>query len=310
MQFTDEPKVSLLLHTPEQSSTETSRAIQKVLGQTLGFSETEIRAVFSQKKSVVCESADRVMVETVRSALQGVGAAVEILEQITRSDTSVTPISNSQEDLSSWYAPSLTDVRTFFDSYLKGFHATMKRINVAEVKELVDGILRARAQDKQIFIIGNGGSASLASHFATDLIKERFPDPRYLFRVSSLTDNVSVITAAGNDFGYENVFVSQLKPWLREDDVVIAISSSGNSPNILKALELSQEVGATSYGLFGFDGGKGAELADNLVHIPCKKGQYGFAEDATSLLVHVATVMIYEHDKENYELSKAFGSTV
>ena len=299
MQFTEEQKLSLLIRSTHSSTPETVKGIHQVLGEKLGYSREKIVELCQQDEAIICESCDTNMVESVRTALQGVGAAVEVINHITRPASQPA----TEDNGSPWYAPSSSDVSTFFNKYVNGFHATMKRIDISQVKDLIEGLLEARAKDKQIFIVGNGGSASLASHFATDLIKERFPDPRYLFRVTSLADNASVITATGNDFGYENIFSQQLKPWLREDDIVIAISSSGNSPNIIKALELAREVGAKSYGLFGFDGGKGALLADNLVHIPCKKGQYGFAEDASSLLVHLVTVMIYEHDRENFELS-------
>lgn len=97
-------------------------------------------------------------------------------------------------------------------------------------------LLKARAEDRQIFIIGNGGSAAAASHMATDFAKNRFKDETKNFRVMSLSDNTSWITATANDYGYENIFTNQLKNLMRPGDIVIAISSSGNSQNVVRAV--------------------------------------------------------------------------
>ena len=124
-----------------------------------------------------------------------------------------------------------------------------------EVELLVNRILAAREEKRQIFFFGNGGSAAIASHIVTDLAKDRFEDENALFRVQSLNDNVSWFSATANDFGYEKVFVSQLKNLLQPEDLVIAISSSGNSPNVVKAIEFANQKGAETWGIVGFDSG-------------------------------------------------------
>ncbi len=131
-----------------------------------------------------------------------------------------------------------------------------------------------------------------------DFTKERFADERLLFRVVGLTDNVSTITATGNDFGYDYIFVNQLKNLLQPGDLVVSISSSGNSPNILKAVEYANKKGATTYGIVGFNGGKLKDSATKSIYIPTRPGQYGFMEDVTLILVHIMSVFIYEQDKE------------
>ncbi|RMG45103.1 MAG: SIS domain-containing protein, partial [Candidatus Dadabacteria bacterium] len=156
----------------------------------------------------------------------------------------------------------------------------------------------ARERESTVFIFGNGGSAAAASHFATDLAKDRFGDKRYLFKVMSLVDNTPLITATANDYGYEEIFLRQLKLYLKPDDLVIAISSSGNSENVIRATSFARESGAKTWGIVGFSGGKLAETAEQSVYIPTSVGQYGFMEDVTSILIHMVTVHIYEQDRK------------
>ena len=134
----------------------------------------------------------------------------------------------------------------------------------------VDTLFRAFKEGRTIFLVGNGGSAANASHFGQDLAKGTLADLRAerRFRVISLADNIGFITALANDEGYESVFEQQLRNLARSGDLLIAISGSGNSPNILRAVEYAKSIGMTTIGVTGFDGGKLRRMADERVHVP------------------------------------------
>ncbi len=135
--------------------------------------------------------------------------------------------------------------------------------------------------------MGNGGSAATASHMANDFsVGLKLRDIRN-FNVQSLSDNTPVCSAIANDIGYENVFYAQLKHKLKPQDVVIAISCSGNSENIIKASRYAKEVGASLIGMTGFDGGELKALSDVNFHIKTDQGEYGLVEDAHMILDHV-----------------------
>src|SRR5205085_4359406 len=121
-----------------------------------------------------------------------------------------------------------------------------------------------------VFVIGNGGSAANASHFAQDLAKGTCHDMQQERRIRalSLTDNIAFISALGNDEGYDQIFVQQLRTFCRPGDLLIAISGSGNSPNVLRAVEYAHEQGMKTIGVTGFSGGKLRDLADECVHVP------------------------------------------
>ena len=137
-----------------------------------------------------------------------------------------------------------------------------------------------------IYFCGNGGSASTANHFAADLGNNTrsVGDPPFL--TESLCCNEALVTAIGNDFGYENIFTRQLEHRLTSRDAVVAISASGNSPNVLNAISLAKEIGAKTVGLSGFDGGRLKLLVDVSFHAPFKKGEYGPVEDYHLMLNH------------------------
>jgi D-sedoheptulose 7-phosphate isomerase len=148
------------------------------------------------------------------------------------------------------------------------------RIDPAEVKALADAIYECYANRRTVFLCGNGGSGSNASHFCEDLGKgtlrrEDFDnDRKQRLRVLSLTDNTPYILAWGNDEGFERVFVEQLKNLAHPDDLLIAISGSGNSPNVLRAVEWANRNGLRTFGCTGFDGGKLRTLAQQGLHVP------------------------------------------
>ena len=148
--------------------------------------------------------------------------------------------------------------------------------------------MEARERGSSIFFIGNGGSAATASHFANDIAigTRTYEKP---FRAISLCDNQAVITAIANDDGYEKIFSQQLQVLLKKQDVVIAISASGNSPNLIQAIDIAKKMGAISVGISAFDGGKMKEMVDVSLHVPTEKGEYGPAEDAHMVLDHLVS---------------------
>jgi D-sedoheptulose 7-phosphate isomerase len=183
------------------------------------------------------------------------------------------------------------DKAVFARGYLAGLKAVVDRVDIAQVVAFVGELERAYQEDRQIFIIGNGGSAGTASHMACDLAKTvlgKKPDrKKRRFRVMSMTDNVPMITALGNDFGYEHVFTEQLILFARKGDLLVVITGSGNSPNIVNAVRMARDMGVRTAGMLGFDGGEVLPLLDTPVLIP--DFSYGFVEDLHMVLDHLVT---------------------
>jgi D-sedoheptulose 7-phosphate isomerase len=171
------------------------------------------------------------------------------------------------------------------DDYITRLRQALDSVDRGEVETLVRVVLDAYERDATVFVCGNGGSASTASHMACDLNKGvGFGRARRL-RVHPLTDNVATLTAYANDVGYEDVFVEQLRTFLRPGDVVLGISGSGNSPNVLRAIELANERGNATVGLTGFDGGALKRIARHGVHVAVRDMQ--IAEDVHMALNHL-----------------------
>ena len=147
---------------------------------------------------------------------------------------------------------------SFIEDYLTELKGTFDKLSYSEIERIKDILLQAYRENKKVFIIGNGGSAATASHFVCDLAKGTAgkDNSRKRFKVIALTDNVPLLTAWANDTAYENIFLEQLKNLLDEKDVVIAISGSGNSRNVLRAVEYANAHEAITIGLTGFEGGK------------------------------------------------------
>jgi len=179
-----------------------------------------------------------------------------------------------------------TDVKEFSRRYFEYLKNILDLINLAEIHAVVETLLDARERGATIFFIGNGGSAATASHFANDLAFG-VNDYEKPFKVMSLTDNNAVLTALGNDYGYEDIFVRPLSVYGENGDVVVGISASGNSPNLIKAFEYAQRSGIRTVGLTAFDGGRIREIADQGVHVPTEAKEYGPAEDVHMILDHL-----------------------
>ncbi|MCD6506786.1 SIS domain-containing protein [Candidatus Poribacteria bacterium] len=164
------------------------------------------------------------------------------------------------------------------------------------IRQAVEVMLESYRKGGTIFVAGNGGSASTASHFACDLGKGTAVEGKPRLRVISMADNLSLLTAWANDVSYEAIFVEQLKNLMRPDDLLIAISASGNSPNVLRAAEYARQLGCKVIGLTGFGGGKLAKLAD--IAIVVESDKYGPVEDIHLVLDHIMRRCIYHALKE------------
>lgn len=181
-------------------------------------------------------------------------------------------------------------------NYLAELKKVMDEIDLDELNKIIDILKKAYDENNSIFIIGNGGSASTASHFACDLGKgalgNLYNSDKKRFKVYSLTDNCSTITAIGNDISYEDIFFQQLKNLASKNNILISFTASGNSPNIIKAIDFANSIGLTSIGFLGFDGGKAAE---KLIHkIIIKSHNYGIVEDLHLVLEHIITQSLRE----------------
>ena len=179
-------------------------------------------------------------------------------------------------------------IKDYSKSYIDYLSSVLNNISLTDIEKFVEVLLEARERESSIFFIGNGGSAATASHFANDLAigTRAYEKP---FRAISLCDNQAVITAIANDDGYEKIFNQQLEVLLKKQDVVVAISASGNSPNLLKAIDTSKKLSAVTVGISAFNGGKMKEMVDVALHVPTEKGEYGPAEDAHMVLDHLVS---------------------
>jgi D-sedoheptulose 7-phosphate isomerase len=189
----------------------------------------------------------------------------------------------------------LPTLATYVQNYVREAHAAVDApYLLAAVERIVPILLRARAEDRTIFFFGNGGSASTASHFVTDIAKVaggtqgRGPGKR--FRCVSLNDNVPGLTAWGNDVGYAEVFSGPLKALAEKGDVAVAISGSGNSPNVLEAVRTARTMGLTTIGLTGIGGGKLKDMVDVALVVPSNSMQH--TEDTHLITLHLLTAYL------------------
>lgn len=192
--------------------------------------------------------------------------------------------------------------KIFIRNYIRKTKNILDAISHQEVMSAIETLYFAYQKKKQVFIFGNGGSASSASHFACDLGKESAIAGPARYKIISLNDNISLLSALANDFGYEDVFKEQLINLLRPSDVVIAISCSGNSPNVIKAIEYAKYRKAKVIGFFGFDGGKAKEIVDVCVTIKAanKEKDFGLIESVHSLLFHLIPEYLKEKIRKEY----------
>jgi len=191
---------------------------------------------------------------------------------------------------------SSTSAGAFAKGYFSHLAEVFARVDAQQIEKFINVLWDARERDATVFFIGNGGSAATASHFANDISIGTRPTGKP-FRAVSLTDNVAVLTAIGNDYGYTDIFLRQLQTQLKPGDVVVAISASGNSPNLLNAIEYANKSDAITVGLTGFDGGKLLGLVQLAVHVPTDKGEYGPVEDVHMVLDHLTHAFLAYRSK-------------
>jgi D-sedoheptulose 7-phosphate isomerase len=181
-------------------------------------------------------------------------------------------------------------MRLYAQEYVDKLKQMLDAIDPHDVERVTNIILDAYKNDKQVFIMGNGGSASAASHMACDLGKGTVIAGKKRFRVISLNDNMAVFSAIANDFGYENVFLEQIKNVLNPGDVVIGISASGNSPSVVNAMRYANQTGGITVAIVGFTGGEMKKLADANIHL--QSPEYGPVEDGHMIINHMITTFL------------------
>lgn len=185
----------------------------------------------------------------------------------------------------------MSDRADFANVYFEALKGLMDMIPGGKIDLLCDRLLEAYHGGKQVFIMGNGGSATTASHFAQDVNKGVSVGLDKRFRVICLNDNLSIIMAYANDVAYEEIFVEQIRNFLQAGDFVLVLSGSGNSKNVLKAVEYANRNGAKTFGLTGFDGGKLASLARESIVVPAPDMQK--VEDLHLVILHMAMQKLY-----------------
>lgn len=176
-------------------------------------------------------------------------------------------------------------VRGYVSDYLSVLSGLLAAVDPAEVETAVDIIYSAFMEKRRLVLCGNGGSASTASHLVCDFQKNVLLDSGIPFEVVALTDSPALLSAWGNDTAFDNIFAGQARTWLRKGDVLLAISGSGNSPNVLKAVEVAREIGATTIGWCGYAGGKLAGMVD--YPIVARRRNMQQVEDVHMILGHV-----------------------
>jgi len=192
---------------------------------------------------------------------------------------------STENNVDRFYTP---DPVAFSEAYINYLKSVLMNIDTKEIGAFINTLLDARSRGAMIYFIGNGGSAATASHFANDLAigTNDYEQP---FRVISLTDNVPVITALGNDFGYDEIFVRQLRVCGKKGDVLVGISASGNSANLINAFNYANSAGIKTVALTAFDGGEMKSIANEGIHVPTEAKEYGPAEDAHMILDHLVS---------------------
>jgi len=186
--------------------------------------------------------------------------------------------------------------KKFVELYSSYLSLLLTQLDSDSVAKCIDQMEEARENNNTIFVIGNGGSASTASHVGNDfglvVLKNSKQSEVKSYRALALTDNMSVISAIGNDSTYDNIFLDQLKVHYRKGDKLIAISASGNSPNLLEAAKWFRERGGTVIGWLGFDGGKLKDLSDIAVVVKTPKGEYAPVEDIHLVINHIIVTWV------------------
>jgi D-sedoheptulose 7-phosphate isomerase len=184
---------------------------------------------------------------------------------------------------------SQLDVQGIALEHMHALRAVLRRVDLGSIERIVERLRFARDNAATVYVAGNGGSAATASHWVNDLGKATKCSGRAPMRVMCLSDNASWLTALANDDGYDEVFSGQLDNFARDDDLLVVISASGNSPNLVRAVEVAGRRGADTVGLLGFDGGVLKDRVSECIWLSTEKGAYELVEDAHSVICHIVT---------------------
>ncbi|HEV2688349.1 MAG TPA: SIS domain-containing protein [Bryobacteraceae bacterium] len=171
------------------------------------------------------------------------------------------------------------------ETYRTALLEAIDRIDTGGVEKAIEWFRQARDGSRNIFVCGNGGSASTASHFTCDIVKGASHNRAMRFRIMALADSLATLTAYSNDVSYDSVFVEQLKNFAQPGDLVMCISGSGNSPNVVRAMEYANSIGCRTIALTGRDGGKLGPMAQLNIHVPVP--HMGRIEDAHMVVCHM-----------------------
>jgi D-sedoheptulose 7-phosphate isomerase len=199
--------------------------------------------------------------------------------------------------------------KTDLNDYFERVSETLKHVDTKAITMLVDRILKARESENTIFIFGNGGSGATATHITGDFLKGISYGLDKRFRVQCLNDNIPGIMAISNDLTYEEIFIEQLKTFLHREDVVIGISGSGNSENVVKAMEYARSKGAYTVAFCGYKGGRIKDIADLVIHVPIQDMEV--TEDIHIIIFHaIKQVMMKELKGDNYSMGSTYDERV
>jgi D-sedoheptulose 7-phosphate isomerase len=184
---------------------------------------------------------------------------------------------------------------TFPEIYRRDLLETIGKIDTAMVDQAIDWLAEAREHDRHVFICGNGGSAATSSHFVVDMLKGASHNREKRFRIMALNDQMPTLTAYANDVHYDCVFAEQLKNFAQPGDIFMALSGSGNSPNVLRAMEYANSIGCRTIAMTGRDGGKLGPMANLNIHVPAP--HMGRIEDGHHIVCHMICYYFMEEQK-------------
>ncbi len=189
------------------------------------------------------------------------------------------------------------DFMEFVEDYYQQYIRVLNAFDKSSLEPVLDTFLDVRDKGGTLWVAGNGGSAAIGDHTVCDVTKGTHTEGQPTIKSISLTSNTAMLTALGNDLDYEQVFSQQLKYYLGKNDALLLVSSSGNSPNVVKACEYANSRGVPTIAFVGFKGGKLRDIAKHCVWIPIEN--YGMAEDAHQSLMHVTTqyIMAYANQR-------------
>lgn len=189
------------------------------------------------------------------------------------------------------------NIQNYFNDYRQRLNDLLDKVNINDIAKTIDVIVNAFKNGKTVYVCGNGGSAATASHMQADFSFFTRYFTKFRPKVRALTDNVAMMTAVGNDTSFDNIFIEQLKGHFENGDVVICISASGNSENVIRAAQYANDNGGISIAFIGFSGGKLLDTAQVSLYTPNPKGDYGPIEDLHIIFNHFIVNYLSKDDE-------------